>query len=511
MGKRIVSLNGSSLTIKDVIDAGEGSVVFEIDESAVIAMTESRSAVKRILEKGEVVYGINTGFGALSRVTIERDQLEELQYNLIRSHACGVGDTMEPEHVLMMMAIRANTLCIGHSGCRPDVVELLVRMVNEGIAPVVPRIGSLGASGDLAPLSHMALGMIGEGDCNVRDGDIWAEPQTSVSALENAGLMPLVLQAKEGLSLINGTSQMCAYLSICITNMEHLIFAADASTACSVEAIFGSHTPFDSRVHNARPQRGQSISAARISSLLMDSDINKSHINCERVQDAYSFRCAPQVHGPVIDLLAESRRMLQIELNSATDNPLIFTNGSKDDVISGGNFHGQNLSLAADALALACHELASISERRINHVMDPQWTGQNAFLANIEGLESGLMIVQYVAAALISELHLLSNPVSISNVPVSLGKEDHVSMGATSTFRSMQSSVLLAQVLANEFVCSSEALRRTELDAGLGVRATTAWVNSQVPALTSDRAMSKECMKLAQALLSGGLSETLGE
>ena len=345
----------------------------------------------------------------------------------------------------------------------------------------------------------------------VRDGGIWAEPQTSVSALENAGLVPLVLQAKEGLSLINGTSQMCTYLSICVTNMEHLIFAADASTACSVEAIFGSHTPFDSRIHNARPQRGQSISAARISSLLMGSDINKSHIDCERVQDAYSFRCAPQVHGPVIDLLAESRRMLQIELNSATDNPLIFTNGSKDDVISGGNFHGQNLSLAADALALACHELASISERRINHVMDPQWTGQNAFLANIEGLESGLMIVQYVAAALISELHLLSNPVSISNVPVSLGKEDHVSMGATSTFRSMQSSVLLAQVLANEFVCSSEALRRTELDAGLGVRATTAWVNSQVPALTSDRAMSKECMKLAQALLSGGLSETLGE
>lgn len=511
MGKRTVSLNGSSLSIKDVLDAGEGSAVFEIDESAVIAMTESRSAVKRILEKGEVVYGINTGFGALSSVTIEHDQLEQLQYNLIRSHACGVGDAMESEHVLMMMIIRANTLCIGHSGCRPEVVELLVQMVNEGIAPIVPRIGSLGASGDLAPLSHMALGMIGEGDCHVRHGDIWAEPQTSVSALEQAGIVPLILQAKEGLSLINGTSQMCAYLSICMMNMDHLVFAADASAACSVEAIYGSHTPFDSRVHNARPQRGQSISAARISSLLMGSKINESHIDCGRVQDAYSFRCAPQVHGPVIDLLAESRRMLEIEINSATDNPLIFTNGSKDDVISGGNFHGQNLSLAADALALSCHELASISERRINHVMDPQWTGQNAFLTNIEGLESGLMIIQYVAAALISELHLLSNPVSISNVPVSLGKEDHVSMGATSTFRSMQSTVLLAQVIANELICSNEALRRTDLDAGLGVRTTTEWVSSQVPALTSDRAMSEECMNLAQALLLGGLSEALGE
>ena len=511
MGKRTVSLNGSSLSIKDVLDAGEGSAVFEIDESAVIAMTESRSAVKRILDKGEVVYGINTGFGALSSVTIEHDQLEQLQYNLIRSHACGVGDAMESEHVLMMMVIRANTLCIGHSGCRPEVVELLVQMVNEGIAPIVPRIGSLGASGDLAPLSHMALGMIGEGDCHVRHGDIWAEPQTSASALEQAGIVPLILQAKEGLSLINGTSQMCAYLSICMMNMDHLVFAADASAACSVEAIYGSHTPFDSRVHNARPQRGQSISAARISSLLMGSKINESHIDCGRVQDAYSFRCAPQVHGPVIDLLAESRRMLEIEINSATDNPLIFTNGSKDDVISGGNFHGQNLSLAADALALSCHELASISERRINHVMDPQWTGQNAFLTNIEGLESGLMIIQYVAAALISELHLLSNPVSISNVPVSLGKEDHVSMGATSTFRSMQSTVLLAQVIANELICSNEALRRTDLDAGLGVRTTTEWVSSQVPALTSDRAMSEECMNLAQALLLGGLSEALGE
>jgi len=511
MGKRTVSLNGSSLTIKDVLDAGEGSAVFEIDESAVIAMTESRSAVKRILEKGEVVYGINTGFGALSSVTIEHDQLEQLQYNLIRSHACGVGDAMESEHVLMMMVIRANTLCIGHSGCRPEVVELLVRMVNEGIAPIVPRIGSLGASGDLAPLSHMALGMIGEGDCHVRHGDIWTEPQTSASALEQAGIVPLVLQAKEGLSLINGTSQMCAYLSICMMNMDHLVFAADASAACSVEAIYGSHTPFDSRVHSARPQRGQSISAARISSLLMGSEINESHIDCGRVQDAYSFRCAPQVHGPVIDLLAESRRMLEIEINSATDNPLIFTNGSKDDVISGGNFHGQNLSLAADALAVSCHELASISERRINHVMDPQWTGQNAFLTNIEGLESGLMIVQYVAAALISELHLLSNPVSISNVPVSLGKEDHVSMGATSTFRSMRSTMLLAQVIANELICSNEALRRTDLDAGLGVRTTTEWVSSQIPALTSDRAMSEECMNLAQALLLGGLSEALGE
>ena len=510
MGKRTVLLNGCSLSIRDVMDAGNGSAVFETDETALRAMSASRSAVDRILDSGEVVYGINTGFGALSRVTIEHDQLEELQYNLIRSHACGVGERMQPEHVLMMMLIRANTLCTGYSGCRPDVVELILGMINAGIAPVIPRIGSLGASGDLAPLSHMALGMIGEGKCIVRNDGIWVS-QSSASALEQAGLVPLVLQAKEGLSLINGTSQMCAYLVVCMTNMEHLVFAADASAACSVEAIYGSHAPFDQRVHNARPQRGQSISAARISSLLKDSAINESHTECDRVQDAYSFRCAPQVHGPVIDLLAETRRMLEIEINSATDNPLIFTDGTNDDVISGGNFHGQNLSLAADALALSCHELASISERRINQMMDPQWTGQNAFLANVEGLESGLMIVQYVAAALISELHLLANPVTSSNVPVSLGKEDHVSMGATSTFRTVRSTELLSQVIANEMICSTEALRRIEPNAGQGVRNTTDWVGIHVPPLTSDRVMSDDCERLSRALLSGALSDALGD
>ena len=510
MGEHVIVLDGSSLEIRDVFDVGYSGAKVKIAESALEAMTVSRSAVMRILESDEVVYGINTGFGALSRVTIEHDQLEELQYNLIRSHACGVGERMDPEHVLMMMLIRANTLAKGHSGCRPEVTELLVAMINARIVPVVPRIGSLGASGDLAPLSHMALGLIGEGECNVLNNELW-ESESAATALEQAGLAPLVLQAKEGLSLINGTSQMCAYLSICVTNLDHLVLAADASAACSVEAIFGSHAPFDQRVHNARPQRGQSISAARISSLLKGSEINESHADCERVQDAYSFRCSPQVHGPVIDLLLETRRMLEIEINSATDNPLIFTDGSNDEVISGGNFHGQNLSLAADALALSCHELASISERRINQIMDPQWSKQNAFLSNKEGLESGLMIIQYVAAALIAELQLLSNPVTTSNVPVSLGKEDHVSMGATSTFRTVRSTELLSQVIANEMICSAEALGRIDYRAGIGVTRITDWIRSYIPPLTSDRAMTAECEDLSSALLNGDLSLNLGD
>ena len=258
------------------------------------------------------------------------------------------------------------------------------------------------------------------------------------------------------------------------------------------------------------PQIGQSISAARISAFLRGSEIEISHANCDRVQDAYCFRCAPQVHGPVIDLLTETRRMLEIEINSATDNPLVFTNQEEIDVISGGNFHGQNLALASDSIAIACHELASISERRINQVLDPQWSGQIPFLAKNEGLESGYMIIQYVAAACIAELHLLANPVTTSNVPVSMGKEDHVSMGATGAFRSLQSTALLSQVLANEFICATEALDRTPHPPGEGVAEIVRWVRKYVDQYDGDAVMSEECTILSNKLLHGGLQEVFG-
>ena len=318
---------------------------------------------------------------------------------------------------------------------------------------------------------------------------------------------PIKLQAKEGLSLINGTSQMCAYLTETVLNMETLCLTADASIACSVEAIRGSHKPFDRRVHDSRPQVGQSISAARISGFLSQSNIAISHENCERVQDAYSFRCAPQVHGPVVDLTRESRRILEIEINSATDNPLVFIEENGASIISGGNFHGQNLALVSDSIALACHELASISERRINQILDPNWSGQKAFLAGNEGLESGLMIVQYVAAAIISELQILSSPATISNVPVSMGKEDHVSMGATGAYRSLKSTILLSQVLANEFICSTEALESVEETPGIGVIKLVNWVRSHVGRLEGDRSMTSDCEKLSESILDGGLTE----
>ncbi len=334
--------------------------------------------------------------------------------------------------------------------------------------------------------------------------------KSSLDALHSVGLESTQLAAKEGLSLINGTSQMCAYLALTILNLEKLVFAADSSAATSLEAIKGSHSPFDTRIHDNRPQIGQSISAARISALLKGSEIKISHVDCNRVQDAYCFRCAPQVHGPVIDLLTETRRMLEIEINSATDNPLVFVDDEDVDVISGGNFHGQNLALSSDSIAIACHELASISERRINQVLDPKWSGQIPFLAKNEGLESGYMIIQYVAAACIAELHLLANPVTTSNVPVSMGKEDHVSMGATGAFRSLQSTELLSQVLANELICATEALDRIPHKPGQGVAGIHHWVRGYVGQYNGDTVMSEECTTLSYQLLDGSLQEIFG-
>ena len=504
-----IKIDGQTLTIEAAISIARGHRKAILCEDARLRMVESREAVESIIESGKTIYGINTGFGAMSSVKIGGEDLEKLQANLIRSHACGVGHKMEPEHVLLMMLFRANSLAKGVSGIRPEIIELLLDMVNNGIAPVIPRIGSLGASGDLAPLSHMALAILGEGESMVGNETGW-ETIASSDALKSAGLRPRSLAAKEGLSLINGTSQMCCYLALTLTNLDILIHAADASAAASLEAIKGSHTPYDSRIHEARSQLGQSESSTRIRGLLKDSEIKFSHADCDRVQDAYCFRCVPQVHGPVIDLLNESKKMLEIEINSATDNPLVFVKEEGVDVLSGGNFHGQNLALASDNIAVACHELASISERRMNQVLDPKWSDQIPFLALNEGLESGYMIVQYVAAACLAELHLMANPVTTSNVPVSMGKEDHVSMGATGTYRSLQSTILLSQVLANELICSTEALDRIPYQPGIGVGIIRNWVRGQVAKYTGDKVMSDECSNLSDNLLNGQLKNILG-
>ena len=503
---RELVIDGNSLNIRDVVDTGLGLTKVVLSQSAREKMIISREAITEILNNKTVTYGINTGFGALSSVSIESDKLEQLQANLIRSHACGIGDPMENSHTLMMMLIRANTLCRGNSGARPILVDTLISMINNGVCPVIPRIGSLGASGDLAPLSHLALGMMGEGNCNIRiDLNNW-ETTSSDLALKRNGIEPIVPAAKEGLSLINGTSQMCAFMCEALYNLDILCFASDASAACTVEAIKGSHMPFDPRIHASRPHPGQNTSAARISSLLKNSEIRLSHLDCDKVQDAYSIRCSPQVHGPVIDMLRESRRILEIEINSSTDNPLVFIEGDKIEVISGGNFHGQYIALSSDSISIACHELASISERRINQILDPKWSGHSAFLANDEGLESGLMIIQYSSAAVLAELHLLSNSATTSNTPVSMGKEDHASMGATGAHRTMIATRLLANVISNEIICASEALHRIEEKPGDGVSRVLEWSRGIVMPLEGDRVLSEDTKNLTESLLNGDLT-----
>jgi len=495
-----VEIDGSRLTLEDAVAVSRGTLQVKLSKEARENMQLSKSAVDTIIDSGKVVYGINTGFGAMSSVTIDKAELEDLQVNLVRSHACGVGKRMEPEHVLLMILLRANSLAKGVSGTRPEVVDLMLSMINFRIAPVVPRIGSLGASGDLAPLSHMALSMIGEGECSVYGKSGWMNI-SSIEALAKNGLKPLKLEAKEGLSLINGTSQMSAYLALSVLNMESLVMAADFAVACSLESVRGLHAPFDSRIHQVRPHIGQNISAARIKELLSNSSV--ATLPSSRVQDAYCFRCSPQVHGPVIEIIENTRKMLEIEINSATDNPLVFVNDEDVEIISGGNFHGENLGLASDYLAMACHELGSISERRINKIMNPKLTGLGAFLANNEGLESGLMIVHYVAAALISELQLLSNSTTTYNVPVSLDKEDHVSMGATGAYRTLKSTTLLSQVLANELICSSEALDRISESPGAGVQKIHSWIRKFVNPMHLDRTMTSDCEKIASLLIDG--------
>ena len=511
MNNAEIVLDGNSLTIEQVISVSNFNTKVRLSNSSISTIKDSRNLVEDIISSGDVVYGINTGFGALSNVTIPTEKLEDLQSNLIRSHACGVGEKMDPNSVLMMMIVRANSLAKGFSGARLELIQLLVGMINNRIVPVVPRIGSLGASGDLAPLSHMALAMMGESETDVqtKSGD-WVT-YNSKDALENFGLKPIKLQAKEGLSLINGTSQMCAYLCQSIINLEMLIFAADAALSTSIEAIKGSYVAFDKRIHDVRPQLGQSISASRIRGFLIDSEINESHIDCDRVQDSYSFRCAPQVHGPMIDVLREARRIVNIEINSATDNPLVFSDKGKPEVISGGNFHGQILAILSDNMAICIHEIASISERRINQVLDPQWSGQKAFLANDEGLESGLMIVQYVAAAVIAELSLLSNPVSTTNVPVSMGKEDHVSMGATASYRTFKASKLLSLVISNELICSCQALDNISEKPSKSVGKIHKWLRNYVSKIEGDRSTTKDTEIIAKLLLTPDFMEIFRE
>ncbi len=446
----MVTLDGKSLTLEQMLAVARDGDEVSIDAMALRRMRETRAVIDAMASGDSPIYGVNTGFGQLSDVRIDVGDLAALQRNILRSHACGVGEPLPREAVRAMMLVRANVLAGGLSGIRSTVAKRLVALLNKGVTPVVPSRGSVGASGDLAPLAHMALVLIGEGHA-----ELGGRIMTGGEALEQAAVEPVVLQAKEGISLVNGTQAMLAVGGLALLDAEALSEAADCACALSLDALRGTPRAFDERIHQARPHPGQATSAARLRAWLEGSEIRESHRTCKHVQDAYSLRCAPQVHGAVIDALAEVRRVLSIELNSATDNPLVFGN----ETISGGNFHGQHLALAFDYAAIALCSLAGISERRIDRMVNPMLNeGLPPFLAGRPGLESGLMMLQVTAASLVAELRVLATPASPGSITTSGNKEDFVSMGMTSALKFRQGLELAATVVAIEFVCAEFAM-----------------------------------------------------
>lgn len=496
-------LTGRDLSIEDVVEVARGRQPVALDPAAAERMRASRAVIERLVAEGATVYGVTTGFGDLADVRIEPERTAELQRNLVRSHAAGVGERLPDEVVRAMLLLRANTLAIGLSGVRVEVVELLLAMLNAAIHPVVPSRGSLGASGDLAPLAHLALVVIGEGEATV-DG---AGPGSGAEALARAALEPVELGAKEGLALLNGTQLMAAIGSLAHHDAERLARTADVIGAMSLEAMLGTGVAFDERLVAARPHPGQVAVAAHLRELMRDSGIWASHREDRehRVQDAYSLRCIPQVHGAARDALGELGRVLGVEINAVTDNPLVFPDG---EVVSGGNFHGEPLALALDYATMAIAELASISERRTARLVDASLSGLPAFLAVDPGVESGYMIAHYTAAALVNELQSLAHPASVDTIPTSANQEDHVSMGATAAHQLRAAIDLAEHVLAIEALCAARGLDlRAPLRPGAGVAHAHAAIRSRVDPLGADRPPAPDIQAVWELVHGGELVE----
>jgi histidine ammonia-lyase len=461
-------------------------------------MAPARRVVEEALASDQVVYGVTTGFGALAATRVEPEEAAELQVHLIRSHAAGVGPALDDEIVRAMLLLRARTLAQGYSGVRPALVERYLLMLELDLLPVVPSQGSVGASGDLAPFAHLALPVIGEGW--VRDGGQVLE---AAEALARHGLEPLRLEAKEGLSLLNGTEGMLAHLALAIADAEALADAADAACALSVEALTGSARPFRPEIHALRPHPGQAISAANIAAALKGSEIGASHVDdfAHAVQDAYSLRCAPQVHGACRDAIAFAREVCERELGSVVDNPIVLADTG--EVVSAGNFHGQPLAMALDFLAIAVTELASISERRTDRLLDPQHSsGLPAFLSPRPGLNSGYMLAQYTAASLVAENRVLSHPASVESIPTSGSQEDHVSMGWGAARKLGSVLANSARVLAIEILCAVQGIEyRAPLRPAPATAAMCAAVREVVPTLAEDRVLAGEIEAVAKTVL----------
>jgi len=496
-----IRLTGDDLRIDDVWAVAYCGGTAALSEQARTKMQAARELVERAAHgTREHTYGINTGFGRFVSKSIPEEQTEELQVRLLRSHACGVGDLYPPQIVRAAMLLRANALAKGTSGARIQTVELLLECLARGVVPRVPSRGSVGASGDLAPLAHLALPLVGEGEA-WHDGELLS----GADALAAAGLQPTRLAAKEGLSLINGTQFMAAYGALGVVRARLLARAADLACALSLEALQGSRTSFLPQIHALRPLRGQSASAANVLRLIEGSAINEAHKWCDKVQDAYSLRCAPQVHGATRDLLDYVEATVAVELNAATDNPLVLVDDEL--LVSNGNFHGQPLAFALDALAMATSELANISERRVERLVNPNLSeGLPAFLTPDGGLNSGFMIPQYVAASLVSENKVLCHPASVDSIPTSAGQEDHVSMGNAAGLKAWQVLANSERVLAIELLAGAQGVEfLAPLEPGNGVRATHAFIRSLSPRLGDDRPLARDIEAVAEAVRNGSL------
>lgn len=503
MSERLLVIDGDSLTVADVVAVSRGGQRVALSGEAAARVAAAAALVGRLADGGEPIYGISTGFGSFSTVTISPEQRRQLQVNLLRSHAVGVGEPYPAEVVRAMLLLRANALAKGFSGVQPATVQLLIDMLNAGVTPVVPAKGSLGASGDLAPLAHMALVLIGEGEA-------WLDGRRlpGLTALRQAGLEPVTLQAKEGLALTNGTQAMAALGALAAADADVLLRTADLIAAMTVEALRGVVTAYDERIAAVRPHPGQATVAANLRQALTGSG-RATRQGEARVQDAYALRCVPQVHGASRDAWAYVQRVLTTELNAATDNPLLFPDSG--DVLSGGNFHGQPLALALDFLAIAMAELGNISERRTERLLNPALSGLPAFLTSDGGLHSGLMILQYTAAALVSENKVLAHPASVDSIPTSANQEDHVSMGNASARKVREVIGHVAYVLAIETICAAQAIDLAERTGvatgplGAGTGAVYRAVREIVPFTERDESLAGAIAEVAAAIAGGRL------
>jgi len=496
---KTVFLDGKHLTLEDVWEVAQGKATVKLSPSTDERVKRSRDFVEKALSQGQKIYGVTTGFGLLSDRLIDSSEIKALQRNLIRSHSVGVGPYFDEVTTRAIMLLRANVLAMGYSGVRMEVIKTLVEMLNKGVHPLIPEKGSVGASGDLAPLAHLASVMMGEGEALFN-----GKKMNGKRAMRKAGISPLILKAKEGLALINGTQGMTAVGVLALLRAERLCKVADIVGACTLEALKGTLSAFDSDIQRVRPFPGPLTVSKNFQRLDRDSEIARSHKFCSKIQDAYSLRCIPQVHGAIRDGLRFVRRVLEIEVNSATDNPLIFA--EKGKILNCGNFHGEPVAFAMDLLGIVVSELGAISERRIEKLINPALSGLPPFLTKEGGLHSGLMMVQVSAASLVSENKVLAHPASVDSIPTSADKEDHVSMGTISARKAMEIVKNVEHILAMELLCATQGLEfLLPLRPGIGVKEAYQVVREKVPPIKGDRRFSEDIKKIQELIESGEL------